>query len=1440
MRLIRPIKKLKIRTLVALMLIVVMLPIIVFSIYHPSGTDAATWNFDEGYGNPADSSSSALPTTLSGALWKTNDLCLSGKCLYFDGADDYVSTTSTTVFDATATYTVMAWIRPTFGGEAATETFISKTGVVDFNISDTNDNVVVAYTGGTTASSNNSVLTANKWHHVAITYNGSGTIAIYIDGNDQTSDSSVTESNSAASTLFGSELTAASTQSYQGFMDMVKIYTSQLTAAQVKSEYSSVSASESGISASVGGGTDQSYLSNGLVGYWKMDETATPSLDSSGNALSGTWNGSTASTTGKYGNGTVYDGTGDFIDVGTSTTLQMGTGDFTISTWFKNSTDGGSNVELVSKNKANCGDYDLYLNSSENVVFAFRAPSSCVGPTVSSTASYTDGSWHHAVATVKRNEITRLFIDGQQVASETTNTLATTTANVNDAASFQIGARNYVSGPNYFTGTMDETRVYNRALSPAEVAGLYNFAPGPVGHWKMDEGSWNGTSNEVTDSSTYANHGTAAADATTTTGKFGNGGTFDGTGDYAQTGASTSMDISGTSALTMSYWVKISSLPGATVCPLSLTETGYADGTHDKNFEINSSGIVSFYVYDGSEERATATSALTTDTWHHITGQFVGANDLRLYIDGQLVNKNTTAGSTFDFTTPQLVFGGKLGGVCTTDFAGQVDDVRVYNYARTPGQIVSDMNASHPLGGSPIGSQVIYYKFDEMQGTVANDNVGNQNGTIDSNLTWSTPNECKYNGCLEWDAAGEEVTIATASDAPVDFGPGEAFSGSAWVYVTTMPGSGNQDAIIAKWDETGNLAAYKLYVENDDADTTGNFEVQIYDESASQALTASQANDSVAVNTWYYVAWTFNGGITGAAGDLKLYVDGRYVAQNTANGSFAGIEDLGSDFTIGEYDPGDAVANNTAFTGFIDEVKIYAAELTAANIQVDHNAGAALSVSNGQIEDGVGTPPVGWWKLDDNTGTAAVDSSGNDNNASLLTPGDTNNEGDWLPGKIGAGFNAELADHDVATVTDPASGVLDFGTGSFTLMGWVNPESNPFSGRPFTKGFFSTSSGYGFEINGSNGSWQFDGGDPDTSPSTNAFAIETINAILTGEWHHLAGVVDKSTNQVRVYIDGIAQTFNIVSGFCGSNQTTYLDISSCTINVSTGNNFDIGGIYDSGTPTTFQPFDGIIDDVKVYNYARSQAQIMYDYNRGRPIGYWKMDEASWTANCSTDSVFDSSGYNNHGDSCPNGTGQTTPVSAKYNTGVDFDGSDDYFTMGDVANFDFVDGQNFSISGWFNRDTFTTDDTLVAKKNDQGNTTAGFIAWIDDSTDDLRLVVSDGDSTNLHTVDSTSAFTATGWHHFVIVYDDSSSTASKIYIDGRDDSATNTVTGTFASIASLANAVAFTLGAESDAGNPFDGKVDEVQIYNYALSATQAQLLFNQGVPARFGPQTGSP
>lgn len=83
------------------------------------------WDFNEGTGTSVyDSSGNGNTGTITGATWETNqNNCVSGSCLIFDGEDDYVVTTSFSLFPPALTYS--AWIKSFNDGSHNTQTLIS-------------------------------------------------------------------------------------------------------------------------------------------------------------------------------------------------------------------------------------------------------------------------------------------------------------------------------------------------------------------------------------------------------------------------------------------------------------------------------------------------------------------------------------------------------------------------------------------------------------------------------------------------------------------------------------------------------------------------------------------------------------------------------------------------------------------------------------------------------------------------------------------------------------------------------------------------------------------------------------------------------------------------------------------------------------------------------------------------------------------------------------------------------------------------------------------------------------------------------------------------------------------------------------------------------------------------------------------------------------------
>ena len=168
-----------------------------------------------------------------------------------------------------------------------------------------------------------------------------------------------------------------------------------------------------------------------------------------------------------------------------------------------------------------------------------------------------------------------------------------------------------------------------------------------------------------------------------------------------------------------------------------------------------------------------------------------------------------------------------------------------------------------------------------------------------------------------------------------------------------------------------------------------------------------------------------------------------------------------------------------------------------------------------------------------------------------------------------------------------------------------------------------------------------------------------------------------------------------------------------------------------------------------------------------------------------------------------------------NYSLSFDGTNDYVSVADDSTLDFIDGQAFSVSCWF-KTTNATDEMYLFDKRAGGGTSAGYAALLDGNSTNYLGYVADG--SNAATFSNTTDYHDGEWHHFAFSFDGTSVISS--YIDG-------VLVGTDTqTLGSTANANALIIGAHRDgSSSPFNGKIDEVSIWNKALSAGDISALY---------------
>src|SRR5207342_3335138 len=198
----------------------------------------------------------------------------------------------------------------------------------------------------------------------------------------------------------------------------------------------------------------------GLVAAYSFDAgSGTTAADSSGNGNTGTLSNATwaGASAGKYGNALSFNGANARVNVNDSSSLDLTSG-MTLEGWVK-PTVVTSYRTLVVKERPGDLAYGLYANVAANRP---EAQVSTSGQRIlAGTSAIPAATWTHLAATYDGATL-RIYVNGTQVSSlAATGTISTSTG------ALRIGG-NSVWGE-YFSGLIDEVRVYNRALSAAEI-----------------------------------------------------------------------------------------------------------------------------------------------------------------------------------------------------------------------------------------------------------------------------------------------------------------------------------------------------------------------------------------------------------------------------------------------------------------------------------------------------------------------------------------------------------------------------------------------------------------------------------------------------------------------------------------------------------------------------------------------------------------------------------------------------------------------------------------------------------------------------------------------------------------------------------------------------------------------------------------------------------
>ncbi len=1105
----------------------------------------------------------------------------------------------------------------------------------------------------------------------------------------------------------------------------------------------------------------------GLVGKWSCENNF---LDTSGQGNQGTQSGGVTITDGYKGRGCGFDGGNDWINTSSSQSLNFSSGNFTLAAWIKTTT--ASRRTIVSKlNPASPGPergytLDVLATGYARIV---AETSTSAYMYVDSTAMVNDGNWHH-VAGHRNGSTVRIYIDGvDQSGAQTTTGTTTTTENY---LNLTIGYPSF-SGSSVWQGTIDEVRIYNRSLTASEISSLYNTSK--TYKFIMKSTPTKGLMDDtpaptINDETGLVGYWKLDGDVLDSSG-VGNNGVIDGATNTSGGRWNGAFNFDGTNdkiSSTATGWAN-NNISFSAWIKMNANPTAWSQIVGDYGNQgalyVSTAGNVRFQLTlaSGTGNVNAGDVAIPLNTWVHFVGTWENESTLKIYKDGVFVSQSASA-----YSNPILGFGGfslsyyASGGAT---FNGTIDEVRIYNRSLSASE-VKELYLSKGLVG--------YWKMDADQ--------KNTTDTFDSSgyynhgkITGATiTNEGKFKEAYKFDGGADYINAAN------DINLTGNFTLSSWVRPTET--SAAVYMRILSWD-------------NSPASSIGDFEwayrtdapyntLEIFNKTTWLDVGAG----SVTRNSWSHVALVQNGT------DYLNYVNGVFKSANKGYVSPLGKVAIG--YRRDSQGGG-------GWNGSIDEVRIYNRALTDAEIAGLYNGTKSnyfilKSTPTKGISNETPAPTasdetglVGYWKMDDLTNGNTTDSSGQGNNGSVV--GATYNSGRWDKGYSFDGVNDYIITNLNMSVQPNNTGVA--------ISAWFYTNSTPTTVqtlvgqgggnwpayKPYILNLYSSSNKIYVQSSGVDSYY---------------YSISASNVWPVNQWNHIVAnlyynATTNSTNHT-IYMNGVKYDMTLADGGSSGNRLpSYTDLLNRPV--------IIGAATWNSYPTTAPQnnFSGKIDEVRIYNRSLSADEVKELYLSKGLVGYWKMDADQKNST----HTYDSSGYYNHG------LLVHQPVltnEGKFKEAYKFDGASDYVQMINTAPFNMT---NFTISLWWNG---LSAPNWGGPLNNRVAGQNGF-QFVNDvsSTTTFRphLLIWNGlAETAQYNGSETYSMPFGKFKHFVWTYNGT----ARLWVDGIEKTAATSLVTTYPTTGVLIGYGYY----------PVNGTIDEVRLYNRALTSTEVSQLYS--------------
>ena len=623
-------------------------------------------------------------------------------------------------------------------------------------------------------------------------------------------------------------------------------------------------------------------ITDGLVGYWPLDGDAT---DASGTGLHGTINGNVTPTTDRFGNADsalLFPGaTNSYIELGDPAELRI-TGAMTLAAWVRIDSyeSNGRIIARIGSQRS----YSLNVeNESNGHVGAFQVAASGSDLRIANTADRIDfgpDEWFHIAGTFEPSVAIKIYINGKL-----DNTL---TDNIPDTQFIANTVRIGRSGTTWgeFPGSIDEVRVYDRALSADDIyelgTTLIATSPDPA----------DGTENVITPLCTWQSGDTASFHDI----YFGTNPTL-GPAEYKPRQPAT----------WNMYFHQDPLIPGATY--YWRIDEVEADGTTTHTGDVWSFTAAPLAAYNPSPSDGARN--VTTDvvlSWE--AGFTAVTHDVYFGTDETAVADGTAG--TFKANQQEKTYT-PAGLVKDTDYYWRIDEVEDDMTTKRTGAVWSFRTVPDIAIRDP--NMIGWWKLDEGAGDTALDSSGyDHHGTFKGDPEWVVGYD---GGALEFDGQGDDRVSVGTFDVE-----GSGITIACWFKADNLDTPGSDPRMFSK--AIGGSSQDHWFMVSSSRQGSPERKVlrfRLKTDGNTDELKADYDTGTIELNEWIHVVATWDGSM------MRIYKNGVEVGSLDKTGTLSTGPSV--KVAIGNQPQG---AEDRPFDGIIDDVRIYKKGVTAAEI----------------------------------------------------------------------------------------------------------------------------------------------------------------------------------------------------------------------------------------------------------------------------------------------------------------------------------------------------------------------------------------------------------------------------------------------------------------------------------------------------------------------------